>query len=212
MKLLLFSDLHCHRRACERLVEMAHAVDIVVGAGDYGNIRRGLDVPIGILRQIEKPAILVPGNNESVEELEAACACWPSARVLHGTGTRVGGLTFFGVGGGIPVTPFGAWSYDFTEEEAGHLLAPCPPGAVLVTHAPPWGCLDRSSWGRSLGSRSIRAAIEAKSPILVVCGHIHGSAGKAARIGETPVVNAGPDGYLWELSVPLTQARRGEKD
>jgi len=39
------------------------------------------------------------------------------------------------------------------------------------------------------------------SPLLVVCGHIHGSAGQQAMLGTTPVVNAGPAGVEWELAL-----------
>ena len=42
MRLLLFSDLHCDRAAAGHLVERAAAVDVVVGAGDFGNIRRNV--------------------------------------------------------------------------------------------------------------------------------------------------------------------------
>src|SRR5438270_13530255 len=130
MKLLLFSDLHADAAAARRLVERARAADVVVGAGDLGNLRRHLRTSLDILRAIDRPAVLVAGNNESTEELAEACRDWPAARVLHGSGTRVAGVEFFGLGGGVPVTPFGAWSYDFTEEQAAALLAGCPDGCV----------------------------------------------------------------------------------
>lgn len=197
MKLLLFSDLHADIAAARRLVERARHVDVVVGAGDFGNLRREVARSIDVLRAIERPAVLVAGNNESTEELAHACRDWPTAHVLHGTGVQIAGVDFFGIGGGIPTTPFGAWSYDFTEEQAAAMLADCPVGCVLVTHSPPKGAVDASSRGQSLGSVAIRAAIERQRPRLVVCGHIHGSAGQQADIGATPVVNAGPVGCEW---------------
>jgi Icc-related predicted phosphoesterase len=106
--------------------------------------------------------------------------------------------SFFGIGGGIPITPFGSWSYDFSEEEAYDLLNDCPSGGVLVSHSPPAGVLDASSDGRSLGSQAIRKTILVNKPSLVVCGHIHGSAGQIDRIGDTTVINAGPQGIIWE--------------
>ena len=199
MKLLLFSDIHSDTRSCEILVEMSEAVDVVICAGDVGNIRRGLDQPIRILRQIGKPCLLVPGNSESYEELAEACGNWPQAIVLHGSGITIQGQHFYGIGGGIPITPFGSWSYDFTETQARELLAGCPPGAVLVSHSPPKGAVDISSNGQSLGSTAVRDAIISKSPLLVVCGHIHYSSGKHETIGDTPVVNAGPRGIYWDL-------------
>ncbi len=199
MRLLLFSDLHRDAAAARNLVERARDVDVVVGAGDFATMRRGLVPTLEVLRAIDRPAVLVPGNSESFEELSAACREWPQARVLHGSGAEIEGRSFFGLGGGIPVTPFGEWSYDFTEEQAAELLAGCTEGGVLVSHSPPRGAADVSR-GKSLGSVSLRAAIEQRRPELVVCGHIHESWGQQVRIGETTVVNAGPGGVEWVLA------------
>ena len=98
------------------------------------------------------------------------------------------------------MTPFGDWSYDFSEADAAHLLRGCPVGAVLVSHSPPKGAVDLSSSGRSLGSTAVREAVVRLKPRLVVCGHIHASAGQQARLGQTPIVNAGPGGVLFEIS------------
>src|SRR5262245_6952610 len=118
MRLLLFSDLHCDIDAAQRLVERAAQVDVLIGAGDFASVRRGIDSCIKILREVAKPTVLVPGNNESLDELQAACRDWPSAHVLHGTGVKLNGIPFYGIGGGVPVTPFGSWSFDFTEQQA----------------------------------------------------------------------------------------------
>lgn len=199
MKLLLFSDLHCDTDAARRLVRLARDADVLVGAGDFASARRGVSVCIDVLGAVDKPAVLVPGNNESADELAEACRTWESARVLHGAGVTIDGVAFFGIGGGIPVTPFGAWSYDFTEDEAAELLAGCPEGCVLVSHSPPKGAVDRRSGNLSVGSTAVRAAVERLRPALVVCGHIHACAGRHEMIGATPVVNAGPDGIIWDL-------------
>lgn len=199
MKLLLFSDLHCDLDAGQRLVEQSRQVDVVVGAGDIGTIRRGLERTVALLQAITRPTVLVPGNSESVEELRQACQTWPQAQVLHGNGTLVDGVNFYGIGGGIPITPFGAWSYDFTEAEAAQMLAACPETGILVSHSPPQGILDRSSGGRHLGSQAVRQAIEERSLHLVVCGHIHASAGQQAALNQTTIINAGPNGVIWEI-------------
>jgi Icc-related predicted phosphoesterase len=199
MKLLLFSDLHANVDVTHRLVERARAVDVLVGAGDFGNVRRDVRVCLDVLRQAGKPAVLVAGNNETTEELAEACRDWPRAQVLHGSAVTLAGVEFFGLGGGVPVTPFGAWSYDFTEGQAAALLAGCPSGCVLVSHSPPKGVVDVDSRRRSLGSVAVRDAVLRAEPLLVVCGHIHASAGHHALLGRSPVVNAGPDGVEWEI-------------
>jgi len=197
--LLLFSDLHAAAAAARSLVGRAAGVDVVVGAGDFANQHRQLGVCLDVLRAIDKPTVLVAGNNETTDALADAVRGWPAAHVLHGTGVVVSGVPFFGVGGGVPVTPFGSWSYDFTEAQAEALLAAAPAGCVLVCHSPPKGAVDRDSRGRSLGSTAIAAAVARLRPRLVVCGHVHGSGGQVEELGGVPVVNAGPGGVVWSV-------------
>jgi len=199
MKLLLFSDLHTDVGAARRLMERSQFADVLIGAGDFGNMRRKIRACLAVLGAIDKPAVLVAGNNESTDELVEACCDWPTTHVLHGSGVQIDGVEFFGIGGGIPVTPFGSWSYDFTEEQATEMLARCPPKCVLVSHSPPKGAVDQDSRGRSLGSTAVCDAVLRLQPLLVVCGHIHASASQQAMIGSTTVINAGPDGIEWDL-------------
>lgn len=199
--LLLFSDVHNDHDACNRLVDRSAEVDLVLGAGDFCTMRQGLGPVIERLSAIDTPAVLVPGNSESVEELQAAVdeAGWTEATVLHGEAATVAGVSVFGIGAGIPITPFGNWSYDVSEEDAADMLRDCPEGAVLVSHSPPHNVVDQDSRGRHLGSHAIREAIERTHPLLVVCGHIHGSWGQVDTLQDTPVVNAGPQGRVWTL-------------
>ena len=199
MKLLIFSDLHRDVETAKRLVEQSQAVDVVIGAGDFASVRHGIEDTIDVLRAIDRPTVVVPGNNESLDELSEACRDWPSAHILHGSGVNIDGVEFFGLGAAVPVTPFGSWSFDVTEDEAAEMLADSPPGCVLVSHSPPKGAVDVSSAGKNLGSTSVREAVEQKQPALVVCGHIHDSAGQTAKIGETTVINAGPQGMVCDV-------------
>jgi Icc-related predicted phosphoesterase len=199
MKLLLFSDLHVSQTHCLKLVEMAEDADIVVGAGDFGRFRTGIKKTINWLKVITKPAVVVPGNSESYRELTKACEDWVGATVLHGNGIELQGLSFFGIGGGVPVTPFGPWSWDFTESQATALLADCPNDAILVSHSPPKGIADLSSSGKHLGSEAVLDTIKSKTPSLVVCGHIHESWGSTEKLGNTMIVNAGPQGMIIEV-------------
>lgn len=175
--------------------------DVVVIAGDLATMRRGLAEIVRVLAEINAPTVLVAGNNESLEELRdcVRAASWGSAHVLHGTGVEIDGQAFFGLGGGIPITPFGDWSWDHSEDEARRLLEACPPGAVLVSHSPPRGLGDRTSTGASVGSEAVREVIAEKRPRLVVCGHIHDSIGFDETSDGTRVINAGPQGVDVEL-------------
>jgi Icc-related predicted phosphoesterase len=197
MRILAFSDLHRDRRRAAHLAELASEADVVVGAGDFASFRLGLDRTIDALRSIAVPAVLVPGNNETDAALWRACAGWSSAIVLHGEGREIDGVPFFGLGGGVPPTPF-PWSFDLTEEEAASRLAGCPVGAVLVVHSPPKGHVDEA-FGRHLGSEAILETIETKRPRVAVCGHIHQCWRQEAMVGATRVINLGPEGQLIEL-------------
>jgi Icc-related predicted phosphoesterase len=196
MKILCFSDVHDNTKAIQNIIELSHAADVVVGAGDFCNAHFRLDWVIARLSQIEKDVVLVPGNNERFEDLKQACAPHDHMHVLHGSQVTVNGATFYGVGGGIPITPFGDWSYDFSESEAEKLLDECPNACVLITHSPPKNCLDRSSSGRSCGSTTIAKALDSKDISLNICGHIHASCNQQAQLGNTTVVNAGPKGMM----------------
>jgi uncharacterized protein len=195
VQLLAFSDIHRDLRQAGRLAERARDVDVLVAAGDFASVHRGLEELIDMLVVIETPTVLVPGNNETDSALREACGGWGAARVLHGEGTEIRGVPFYGLGGGVPVTPWD-WSFDLTEEEAAERLAACPQGGVLVVHSPPKGYVDGK---RHLGSEAILRTIEEKQPRLAVCGHIHEAAGEEALVGAARVINAGPEGKLVEL-------------
>lgn len=201
VRILCFSDLHRDAAAASRLVAMTNCVDLVIGAGDFANRHEGLCDTLSVLSSIEVPTVLVPGNGETFEELRDASEHWQSATVLHGAGLSIKDVPFpvWGVGGGIPITPFGSWSYDFDESDASELLAPCHENGVLVTHSPPLDTVDHDSSGRIRGSQAIRECIVRRQPSLAVCGHIHSDWTKSVRLGNTLVLNAGPAGVLVDL-------------
>jgi len=193
MRILAFSDLHRDLDQAAALVRMSADADAVIGAGDFASVHEGLTETIDALAAIEAPTLLVPGNNETEDALREAAASWAAATVLHGESADVGDITFFGLGAGVPVTPWD-WSFDLSDEQAGERLAAAPEGGVLIVHSPPQGHVDASSAGDHLGSTAILEAIEGKQPRVAVCGHIHESWGERSKIGESDVLNLGPAG------------------
>ncbi|MFN8163530.1 MAG: metallophosphoesterase family protein [Solirubrobacterales bacterium] len=198
MRVLAFSDLHRDLGQAAKLVEMSAGADVVIGAGDFASIHEGLEETIEALAAIQVPTVLVPGNNETADALRGAAVAWAAATVLHGEGATIAGAEFFGLGAGIPVTPW-EWSFDLDDDSATEMLEACPQGAVLVLHSPPRGHCDSGADGTHFGSQALLRGIEEKRPPLAVCGHIHESWGCQSRIGETELRNLGPAGTWLEI-------------
>ncbi|WP_146346514.1 metallophosphoesterase family protein [Phaeobacter marinintestinus] len=197
MKILAFSDVHMARSRAADLVAASAEADLVIGAGDFCNMRQGLTEAMEMFAGVTAPMIVVPGNAESHDEL--AKAANPNMTVLHGSGCKVLGLEIFGLGYAVPETPFGGWSCDLSEDEAERMLAKCENADIMVVHSPPKGVADVTSAGLSIGSVAIHAAIERVQPKLALCGHIHDCWGRSGKIGETLVCNLGPTVTWFEI-------------
>lgn len=194
-RILAFSDLHHREDLVRPILAAAAGADLVIGAGDFCNMRLGLATVMDWFAPIAAKCVFVPGNAESADELRAATR----ARVLHGEAAVVAGLRLFGLGYAVPVTPFGDWSCDLSETQAAGMLSGMGQVDVLVTHSPPKGMGDVTSRGASMGSVAIREAILSQQPRLAVSGHIHDSWGARGRIGGTEVANLGPRPNLFHL-------------
>lgn len=194
-RILAFSDLHLARNRAREIVAAAAEADLVIGAGDFCNMREGLDEAMELLAPLADKAVYVPGNAESAGELRDAT----EAMVLHGDVLDIRGLRLFGIGYAVPVTPFGDWSCDLTEEMAEQMLAGLDRADILISHSPPKGVVDTGPDGQSFGSTAVRAAIERAAPPLCLCGHIHDCWGKTGQIGATRVHNLGPTPNWFDL-------------
>jgi Icc-related predicted phosphoesterase len=184
MRVLAFSDLHRDLGRAAEVAAAAGAADLVIGAGDFCTFHTGLGEVMAALAPIAGKLVCVPGNHETLAELQAAT---PSL-VLHGTAAERGGLRLVGLGGAVPSVgpaPFESW--DLSEAEAEAALRGHDRADILILHAPPEGVADD---GR--GSAALRAAIARLQPKLAVCGHIHDAWGQSGVIGATPVHNLGP--------------------
>ena len=192
MRILAFSDLHRDTNAARSILAMAASADIVIGAGDFATRGHGHADTLDILRDITAPMILVAGNHDRLAALRAACHDRPNFHLLHGDAVTLGGVAFYGLGYEIPPTQENNWNKGLDEATAAQHLAACPPGAVLVTHSPPFGTADVQRDGHNAGSHAIRAAILSTAPLLHLCGHIHHAWGTSGMIAACKVHNLGP--------------------
>jgi Icc-related predicted phosphoesterase len=202
VRIVAFSDLHRDERAGRSLVERSRRVDVVAAVGDLASMHRGLRDMIDVLRAIDRPVLLVPGNNETDEELRAACAGWPAATVLHGQATEIDDVTFFGLGGGVPATPWG-WSFDLSEQRAEHMLTALSPGAVLLAHSPPKGHVDGGLGSRGAARDQTPApparALRIRARVL----------GPVQPRGRRAGANLGPGGAVIVLDTGVSRTPRG---
>lgn len=199
MNIIAFSDIHTDLYAIEKFRSQAEAADLLVGAGDFCTMRRGLQPVIDAIASIGTPGVLVHGNAENDEELREAARDYEHLQILHGGTTTIGGKTFLGLGGAVPETPFGNWSVDYSEKHAWDLLSRCDHADVFVTHSPPKGHCDRDSAGKHLGSKSVLKWAKKHQPRFVLCGHIHASWQNWSDLGPTRVMNLGPMATKVEL-------------
>lgn len=133
MKIIAFSDIHTDLHAVEKIRSQADGADVLVGAGDFCNMRRGLQPVIDAIAEIDKLTVLVHGNAESEDELRAAAAQYDHLRVLHAGTVTIDNVTLLGLGGAIPETPFGDWSVDHSEKQAKSWLEPHTNADILVS-------------------------------------------------------------------------------
>lgn len=106
---------------------------------------------------------------------------------LQDTGIQINGINFWG----SPVTPrFHNWAFNRDEDIESHWKRIPENTDVLITHGPPYGILDTSLRGGSVGCPRLRETIMKIPNLKISCfGHIHEARGRQ-RIGEVEYVNS----------------------
>lgn len=127
-----------------------------------------------ILKKSKKPVIIVPGNHDVSE--------WHSCKIIHNVHNK----------------PFKYNNYNFIGyrytnleidpkkeyKDVKNLENKITHNTILVTHAPPYGILDKSYRGNNSGSKELLKLYKNNNVILHLFGHIHhsfGYYGKAAN-------------------------------
>jgi Icc-related predicted phosphoesterase len=197
MRLLIFSDIHNDKRALERLMDTE--ADYYFAAGDLITWARGIDQVGPILQRRAGRVYVIPGNHESVRDIETLASRY-ALHNFHGSRMQVAGYWIGGLGYSNP-TPFNTPG-EYSEEELRERLQPFEEldPLVMICHCPPLGtALDRIRDGVHAGSSSVKEFIDRAQPRYFFCGHIHEAEGAVVQLGKTHGVNAGKRGYLLEL-------------
>jgi len=188
MKICCLSDLH---GALPKVPDC----DLLLLGGDYCPTTKGqnwwLRDVFGpwLMRIVEQGAQIVgiAGNHDYIWEKRPDLVPRLSWTYLQDSEATVCGLKIYG----SPWQPrFLDWAFNLDEPELERKWAEIPEGIdVLLLHGPPYGAGDKTIYGESIGSPSLRKRVEEIRPRLVVCGHNHAGYGQYL-IGDTLVVNA----------------------
>ncbi len=195
MKFLVISDLHGSIETLDRMEEQFKEADAVIFAGDFAKFgceETGLpsleklclkhDVIFSVIGNCDNPSF--------IEEIEKRDISVEKQLVMYE------GLAFAGSGGGSKFT--GTTPNEKTEEELAEDFKIITKqgkqewkNLIVITHNPPKDTeCDKLENGIHVGSKLMRDFIEDYKPLVVVCGHIHESAG-ICTLGNTLVINPG---------------------
>ena len=194
MRVLMATDIH----GSDWVLEMVpgavkeHRVDLFLAVGDITHFGSPKGYAKELVSAVPVRTLAVPGNCDPPHVMKDLDDLGVN---LHLRKVKLQDLTFVGLGGANP-TPFGT-PFEIEEDDIYRGLdAVMEPGAVLVSHPPPYGHLDTVRSGEHVGSTAVMGIVTAYHPRAVLCGHIHESPG--VEEGEVVMINPGPakDGHL----------------
>lgn len=189
--------------------------DVLIHAGDLTMDGRPNDI-FAALRWLSglphDHIIVVPGNHDfafqHIPEFEdIARSRFPRVDLLIDAQTSLNGLRLWG----SPWQPwFHDWAYNFARGPAGEAQAEDKWGeipddtAILITHGPVCGILDKTQRGEHVGCPALRRRIAQLSQLrLHVCGHIHEAHGKEVIDGVTYVNACVCNSQYWPSQSPI---------
>jgi len=196
MRILAVVDIHGSRAAMKEVLKKAEKADVIVSAGDISIFGGDLDNLHADLNSSGKPVIVVHGNHETSAETEQSCSMFKNLHFIHRNHIQIDDVFFLGYGGGgfsRRDSGFEALAKGFAEEATRHKKV------VLVLHGPPYGTtLDRLGKDHH-GNKSFTDFINTSKLDLVICGHLHETAGKEDTLNDAKLINPGPKGKILEI-------------
>jgi len=199
LNILAFSDTHGSSAAARKLKEKAKDADLLVCAGDISIF--GMDLRKILLEYsgFGKPMLVIAGNHEIDDDLRKHAKRLENIIHVEDAIFSFGNYHFLcSSGNGFSHEDK---AFEMVSESFYHLMKKISHADggqvfVLVTHAPPYKTrLDEVMGGHS-GNKAVRRFIQKAKPKLAICGHIHENKGKKDAIGNTRIVNPGPEGML----------------
>jgi uncharacterized protein len=187
MRIYAVADIHGKSKRIERIEENIadYEPDLLIAAGDISKFFNP-EPAIAALDGFPVPVFALRGNSDR-KRTEGLIRASANITPLHLRRHEIDGIAMAGVGGTIPV-PFRT-RVAFREKALFQRFAGMAQNAdILVAHPPPYGLLDMVAGKAHAGWKRLTGLIADVAPTLVICGHIHESAGFALT-GRTMVVN-----------------------
>jgi len=196
IRIIAVSDIHGKEESLPMVLEIIKEkkADLLVVCGDITQFGKPKGWAKKFLDSIPVKAVAVPGNCDPPEEVIGDMEKSRGTN-LHAKKVVIENTVFVGFGGG-PLSPH-ELPFEIPEETVYSTLDGLMEYyAVLVTHAPPRGHLDKPTPDVSLGSDAIAQIVAKYKPRAVFSGHVHEARG-IEREGDTVFVNPGPakDGF-----------------
>jgi len=196
MKILAFVDLHGDKDALDKIKEKSKQVDLVLCAGDLTFFEQDLDYFLEELNKLGKKVLIIPGNHESEENLVELTKDLENVYQIHrGMFVKDDYLILGYGGGGFSITDKGF--YKVGESFKKNIKENTK--VIFMIHGPPYGTQLDIMNGEHVGNRTTRAFINDTKPAIVIFGHLHEYGGKEDSIGETKLINPGPEGKIIEI-------------
>jgi Icc-related predicted phosphoesterase len=193
MRIYAVADIHGKSEHMETIYKILdlYEPELIVVPGDMTHFFNWSTV-LSQLDSLPVPVLVVRGNTD-LKRIEPRVKQAANITLLTETPLQIEGFSFVGTSGTLSL-PF-ANRVGLNEKKRLAAL-PCPmePDTILVVHTPPKGACDRMYKKIHAGSRNLARFIQAASPSLVLCGHIHEDFG-LSLLHESTVVNcaiAGP--------------------
>jgi Icc-related predicted phosphoesterase len=198
MKFLAFVDLHEDKKALKKLLELSAKpeVDFIICAGDLTQFSRNIRFILRQFNELGKKIYLIPGNHESDTLFEEILPDYQNFVDINNKAIQIGDYVLLGYGGG----GFSSQDADFRRIARDWYSKYKDKKIILVIHGPPYGTKTDFLEGHYVGNKDYRAFIERIKPKLVICGHIHETAGMIDKIEETQVINPGSEGMFIDLN------------
>ncbi|MFX0093663.1 MAG: metallophosphoesterase [Candidatus Hodarchaeota archaeon] len=217
---MFFSDIHKDWNQLKTMMAR-NDVDLFICAGDWCNYRSDIVIArnwakyhsaakkgIEIMAQCTKPVWVLPGNNESQEEIVLAES--KGLISLHKKTLEFKGLTIGSVGYTTP-TPFGTQERSEkyyrkvlnslkTDKKLDIFVSHVPPKDTLldIVEKPPRGFTK--DIGHHVGCQAIRDFINNFQPRYSFHGHMHEHEGNFEKLGNTLCRVIGKKGYILEIA------------